>query len=48
MILYFPVDRFDEVVGHDQWVIGRRLDSYVRGRLPGGTKRNTCDGDNPV
>lgn len=33
MILYFPVDRFDEVVEQDQWVVGRRLDSYVRGRL---------------
>jgi hypothetical protein len=33
MVICFPVDRFDEVVELDQWVIGRHLDSNVRGRL---------------
>lgn len=42
--LYFPVEKFDEVVERENWVIGRRVDSYVAVWRDDDTSQNTCDG----
>lgn len=44
VILYFPVDRFDEVIERENWVIGRRVDSYIA-VWRDDDKRHTCDED---
>lgn len=47
VVLYFPVARFDEVVERGNWIMGRRVDSYVA-VWRDDTKSKLCDEDELV